>query len=254
MNKIILTKDEYLILNFNGLYYVMHRFINDIVNKISFYSIEINPMSSKYFAETVGLKIEEILGKIYFLSCFDQFLDIVLDEDRVVIETKKTHTFLKVNKFHNVIKPMVIFKSPIINPTTNHVVGVLFQGFEYSATCNITHQINKLYNIFDDSEHKYKTSCSKKCIQLTKREKQVVFFFLAHLGSQEIADILYKIDNKKVSKSTIDSIFTDKLYVKFNVTNRVALHTKLIELGYDKFIPQEILTKGSFKLDNANIY
>ena len=214
----------------------------------------VNVYCSQYFAETVGLSVKDIIGKIYFLSCYDQFLDIVLDEDRVVIETKKTHTFLKVNKFHNIIKPIVIFKSPIINPNTNNVVGILFQGFEYSATYNITHQISKLYNIFNESELKYKISCNKKCIQLTKREKQVVFFFLAHLGSQEIANILYQIDNKKISKSTIDSIFTDKLYIKFNVNSRVALYTRLIELGYDKFIPQEVLIKGSLKLDTAHVY
>ena len=75
--------DEYLILNFNGLDYVMHRFINDIVNKISFYSIEINPMSSKYFAE-IKHNIKESLINLKYNSPYSlclKYFSIILYKD-----------------------------------------------------------------------------------------------------------------------------------------------------------------------------
>ena len=54
--------DEYLIYNFNGLDYLMKRFINDINNKISFYSIVSNSMSNKYFEEIKRDIIDNLLS------------------------------------------------------------------------------------------------------------------------------------------------------------------------------------------------
>ena len=208
----------------------------------------INVYCSKYFADVIGMPVSEIIGKVYLMPHFDQFLDIALDEDSKVIKSRESHIFLKINKFHNVLKPLIFIKSPIINPSTQNVVGILFQAFEYGVANNFHQQISNLYNEF-------LINTKKLCaIKLSKREKQVVFFFLAHLGSQEIADMLYQLENKRITKSTVDSVFTDQLYLKFNVTNRVALYKKLLELDYDKFIPQEILISSSTPLEKVKIY
>jgi len=75
--------DEYLILNFNGLDYVMNRFVNDIINKISYYSIEINPTSIKYFEETKRDIKENLLNLKYnspYVLCLKYF-SIILSKD-----------------------------------------------------------------------------------------------------------------------------------------------------------------------------
>jgi hypothetical protein len=205
----------------------------------------VNVYCSKCFADAIGVAEESIIGHTF---CPNPILEIVVNEDRQVFQSRRLHSFLKINKFHNMIKPLIFIKLPLINPDTDDVVGLLFQVFEYGIANDFNQQIGSLYNMFSATSKKLSQ------IKLSRREKQVVFFFMAHLSSQEIADMLYQLDNKRVSKSTIDSIFTDQLYLKFNVTNRIALHQKLLKLGYDRFIPQEVLVTGSMPLEAAKIY
>ena len=206
----------------------------------------INIYCSKAFANALGVLETDVIGKHF---CTNHILDIVTNEDQLVFKTRKLHAFLKIYKFHNIIKPLIFIKSPIINPDTKNVIGLFLQVLEYSIAKDFRMQVCGLYNIFATKEKEL-----HNIIKLTKREKQVVFFFLAHLSSQEIADMLYQLEKKPVTKSTIDSIFTDGLYLKFNVTNRVALHKKLLELGYDKFIPQEVLVSGSMPIEAIKVY
>ncbi len=205
----------------------------------------VNLYCSKGFADAIGVAQTSIAGSTF---CTGQILDIVISEDQKVFKSRKLQAFLKIDRFHNMIKPLIFIKSPIINPNTNNVVGLLLQVFEYGITNNFHQQIVSLYNSFSTKAKQLVP------IKLSKREKQVIFFFLAHLSSQEIAETLHKLENKRVTKSTIDSIFTDQLYLKFDVTNRIALHQKLLELGYNKFIPQEILISSSVPLEAAKIY
>lgn len=65
---------------------------------------------------------------------------------------------------------------------------------------------------------------------------------MASLGSQEIADHLTRINHKTITKSTIDSIFNQQLYQKFKVFNRIQLHDKLLESGYNNFIPNTFIS------------
>lgn len=90
--------------------------------------------------------------------------------------------------------------------------------------------------------------------KLSKREKQVIFFFMANLSSLEIAEMIYKIEGKKVAKSTIDSLFNDQLYAKFDVYSRPALYQKLQAMGYDQLTPKEVLSPTSRMLDAMRIY
>ncbi len=203
---------------------------------------------SSAFAEGVGFTAQEIIGKIYWLPQKDPFLDIAINEDKNVMNTRETHFFLKINRFNNTLKPLLCVKSPLINHATNNVVGTIFYLYDYNFALNFQQYIDKLYKKSPTNELK------ETKINLSKREKQVVFFFLAHLSSQEISDLLYQIENKRITKSTIDSIFTEQLYVKFDVTNRTALHKKLLHLGYDQFIPEDILIRSSNPLSTLVVY
>lgn len=203
---------------------------------------------SSSFAEGVGVTVKDIVGKMDWLPQKESFLDIAIAEDQTVMKTRKTHLFLKINRFNHQLKPLLCIKSPLINPVTDHAVGTVFYLFDYNFAMNFQLYIDKLYK-------KCTTSFPKEMrVHLSKREKQVIFFFLSHLSSQEIAEILHQIENKPITKSTIDSIFTEQLYIKFNVTNRMALHKKLLLLGYDQFIPEDILIRSSHSLAVPIIY
>jgi hypothetical protein len=74
------------------------------------------------------------------------------------------------------------------------------------------------------------------------------------MSSQAIAEMLFQLEGKRVSKSTIDSIFNDQLYAKFDVYSRTALYNKLQELGYETKIPKDLLKNTSSLLDVINTY
>ncbi len=66
--------------------------------------------------------------------------------------------------------------------------------------------------------------------------------------------MLYQIGGKSITKSTVDSIFNDQLYAKFDVYSRIALYKKLQSLGYDQLIPKELLSTKSIMLDIMKAY
>jgi hypothetical protein len=130
---------------------------------------------------------------------------------------------------------LILSYAPIINPSTNNIVA-LYGSSKEVETFNIWFILSKYYTkgiaVVDEFEYQ---------IKLTAREKQVVFLFLLNLDSSTIAEIVSKIEGKKISKSAIDQIFTSQLIPKFAVFGRKALYDKLAELGYYRFVPNNIL-------------
>jgi DNA-binding CsgD family transcriptional regulator len=211
----------------------------------------INIYCSRYFLEEVlAIDASKIIGKLTIENDAGRFspVDQIIAEDQGIINRRKPQAFLKLNNFNDGIRPRIIIKSPIINPATDNVVGLIYQGIDWSLI-NFNQQLIKAHQLFKP-QGKELANLPK----LTKREKQIVFFFLAKLSSQEIADILYTIENKHISKSTIDSIFIDRLYIKFEVTNRQALYDKLLALGYDNLIPQDLLISTTIPLNEPLVY
>ncbi len=108
--------------------------------------------------------------------------------------------------------------------------------------------------LYDKSCYNYYRIFIRDIIKLSKREKQVVFLFLSNFNSQEIANILSQIDNKSISKNTIDSVFADQLFIKFNVVNRTALRNELLKYDFNRLIPKELLIDTSIPLDKMSTY
>lgn len=205
---------------------------------------------SDYLSTLTGIPLNQLLGKKIWLSLYDNDMDfekIIVDEDQLIVNSREPKLVLKINRFCQGLTPYLAIKTPIINPETNHVVGVLFQGLEICTTALTAHLTSTL-----QSPKKIKNVSNQP--KLSKREKEVIFFFMANLSSQEIAEMLYKIGGKSITKSTVDSIFNDQLYAKFDVYSRIALYKKLQSLGYDQLIPKELLSTKSIMLDIMKAY
>ena len=71
----------------------------------------------------------------------------------------------------------------------------------------------------------------------------MIFFFLLNLDSKSIAEILTRIEDKKISENSINNMFTQQLFPKFEVFNRKSLYDKLIECGYSRLLPRNILNE-----------
>ena len=126
--------------------------------------------------------------------------DQALAEWQEVVQTKLSKHAINVNLFEGVVQPYLTSKYPLINEETGNVVAI-FNVRQKVLYNSIQHQLLRALDIYPEAKiidfEKYK---------LTKREKQLIFLFLSGLSSKEIALILSKVDNKDISKKTIDSI------------------------------------------------
>jgi hypothetical protein len=201
---------------------------------------------TNYWAQRLGASSEEIEGGTYCSAAYHHSGEIekqILDEDERVITRRTPILVLKISHNPDQLEPYYCLKSPIINPETNDVVGVYCQGFVLAVATYKNIVLQKVGS-YDDTNN----------MALTTREKQVIFLFLSHLNSQEIATILSEFEEKKISKSAIDSVFNEQLYRKFGVHNRPDLHKKLLNLGFSCRIPKEVLTAGSMVLNAIQVY
>jgi hypothetical protein len=211
--------------------------------------IKDNNFLHQYISQSITLLVEDndnIIKNKMFAKAFSSTLmeKINNEEDQVVIEKRQVIYALKVFNLKRRFFPCISVKQPLINPTTNNVIGILGQLMEISII-NLGQQISEIYRKRPDAIAK---------IQLSKREKQVIFLFLNNFNSQQIAAAISNLEQKTISRSTIDSLFVDQLYPKFNVYNRPALTLKLKQLGYTTLLPESLLTENSIKLNAVSLY
>lgn len=112
MSFIMSISDEYLVLNFNGLDYIMNKFINYIVNKISFYSIQLNPTSKKYFDE-IKKDIKDSLLNLKYNSPYSlclKYFSIILSKDFMPEEAIKYIDKLTYDDFISQIDKLLVFE------------------------------------------------------------------------------------------------------------------------------------------------
>ena len=156
---------------------------------------------------------------------------------RAIIE-KKVIKLLSIRSFAKIGTIIgVVTNSPIINPETQNVVALHVYAHNLDVF-NISSLLTNYYKNGTLSIHQPKGPF------LTEREKQVIFFFLLNLESSTIAEVLGKVENKRISKNSIDQIFFKQLLPKFGVYSRKALYDKLNNLGYTRLVPQNILKDG----------
>lgn len=204
---------------------------------------------SDYLAEMIGVKPSEIEGKRTWPPMYGnspEFEEIIFEEDQLIMRTRESRLALKVSYFKEGLRPFSCFKAPIINPETNNVVGVYCCGVEVGHI-SFTKTMRQI--IDGESAHQ-----DVELPHLSRREKQVVFFFMANLSSAEIAKTLGEMEGKSLSKSTVDSIFNDQLYMKFGVYSRPELYSKLQSLGYERLIPTELLKNTSLLVATMQSY
>lgn len=174
---------------------------------------------------------EYALMKYASTTKFDIYRQKSITQQRIikvltVSRTKNDGTFMQ-----------VISWRPIYNPDTKNMIALL---------C-LSHNL-EIFNLVDVFRRVYKTgnliSPRPANLQLTQREQQVIFFFILNLDSNSIAEILTQIEKKTISENSINNMFTQQLFPKFKVFNRKALYNKLIESGFSRMMPNNILDEN----------
>ena len=202
---------------------------------------------SPNFAELLGYSVDEIVGR-HGMFLNDENNASRICEDKQIIKTRKALPFVHIDKIKGRLTPLTFIKSPIIDPESQQVIGILCQVFEF-ITLNPAQQILNRYQDLNLNRQQ-----QPQLRHLSKREKQIVFLFLANLSSAEMVEVILRMEGKKISKGTIDCVFTDQLFPKFEVYNRQALYAKLVQLGYNRLIPTEMIAAKTIALETHDIY
>jgi hypothetical protein len=132
--------------------------------------------------------------------------NLVREDELKIMQLRTPMQFLVLDYFAGKLSPRIFIKTPIINPKTNNVVGIICQSIAYQQF-NLKTSLNQALNTQDQKDDAKQSSEPT----LSTRQKEVVFLLLNNLSSQEIANFINKTTSKSIKKTTIDSIFSEQL-------------------------------------------
>lgn len=199
---------------------------------------------SKQFADLVGVTVEELIGKSDFdLLCkAKELAQTFYDQDRMVETTRKKFRFLDINHYATGIGIYIFRKCPIINPTTNNVLGTYCVVSKFKSSS----AINAVFNFQNYGKHIHQNDLIQYK-SLTTREQETLFCIAHGLTDRKlIANFLSTIHQKNISTETTKKIL-QAIYEKIPSANTMpALHEYATKHKYYEVIPESIVNKISF--------
>jgi insulysin len=267
--------DDFLILNFNGLDYIMKKFINDIVNKISFYSIQLNSLTPKYFDDIKHEIVENLMNFKYsspYSLCLKYFSTILskdfMPDEAIDFINNLTYDFFmdKLNKllvfqkeYFVIIGNLKICPEPFVCDDDMTIKNAM----EYvdNLTLNILRYKEEIYNDDDDTQK------SLIDIDLTKKDfyEEIKYTLTkSQINSNEVNNCVldcylikkYKLEiiNSSIKTQQLKSIFKDKLIYEFisDLINE-PLFDKIRTIDKMGYIVKSIL-KYHTHLDNGILF
>ncbi len=155
--------------------------------------------------------------------------------DDIIAKQKYAEFVVSDPNLCSTIKIFDLYYKQLINPTNNQVVGYSSFMFPLSLD-NHMHFVYEMLDIIADGGVIAKET---QAIELTKREREILFLACLRLSSREIAEIISLQSEKQISSSTIGNIIRQQLFKKFKVYSLEALISKAITLGYYTSVPTE---------------
>jgi insulysin len=211
--------DEHLVLNFNGLDYVMNKFINDIVYAISFYSIEINPLSNKYFEE-IKRDLKESLINLKFNSPYAlclKYFSIILSNDFMPEEAIGYIDSLTFDSFLKQLDKLLLFEKEYFI-----IVGNLKKcPEEFFCEDSVVKNAMNYVDIMTLNSLRYKTYSTELTLSHDKTSKTPDFELQIANIFQNFNYTLDKtqINPKEVNNCLIDCYLTQKYELEFKGEN-----------------------------------
>lgn len=197
------------------------------------------------YADRLKVKMSDIIGRRNGRIKGDQrnaSLDqTFLSQDAEVIALNKTKRFLCVD---NHDKPLIISKTPIVNPATGNCVGIFcrLRNFIHLHILSLIYKVNGidfgLANASRVDPLKYK---------LTSRQYMVLFLCLNKYSSSEICSIM-RILGYEISEGRVNVHLKNLKYI-FRVKSKVQLLEVALSYKYHLFIPRQFLKHVSYELD-----
>ena len=185
-------------------------------------------------------KFVQLFGEVFFTESFDESLkqnllekqpaELVVkirDYNRLVIESKIDYQYLLNIELNDGIRSYRINTCPVFNPD-GEVVAVEIKA--------------KIFCLFPFSQLikegiKAMPRLSSESINLSLRQKQIVFYLLLNYSQNTIAELL------GISRGTIAKIIAEDICPKFNIPGSSAtlLINEILKYDFQYIIPQGIL-------------
>ena len=172
-----------------------------------------------------------------------RFRDEAEAQDQLIANTRESLLYLYVDSCDRI---GIIRKSPIINPASNNVVGVLgyVHPFVMPNMLEFIYQINQITTVQTDS-------LPSLPYKLTQRQHMVLFLCLHKYSYTEVAMILTNL-GQKMSPGRVNE-HLEKLKYIFAAQSKAELLEKASNLKYHLFVPCKFLKMGSHVIANAEV-
>ena len=202
--------------------------------------------------EIFGLYGDAFMGK-NFLTDFNRSLTRSTFTSANLLNcrwNKRVIQFLSVNKMRTAGYETLLFEyTPLLNKNTNNVVAILISAEIPLIPINF-HNLKERLKL----NSLYETSLDENSVEdrldLSEREKEILFLLFHCSSRAEIAEIISKIHEKSISESAIRKLIQRNLYSKFNVVNDLELRNAIRNSGFHLRIPDAISDEFIFNVDN----
>lgn len=232
----------------------------------SFYSIcynkigAIKDVDSKYIMATnnfVALVGLNSIGSIIHLTDIQlpcsmaNYSKKYKEQDEMIIKYKSSQSYIEIQEFATGIGVYKFTKSPIINPKTNNILGVLInvEPFQVTNMMDVMLEMHTKRRNVPLNTNSF--GCNKANISLGPKQTEVLFCL--SLGIKEdkyIADFIKKVLNIEYGIVHIRDIVRD-LLAKFNVCKREELLEEIVKQKLHTSFPLHFLKFGSHYIRDA---
>lgn len=200
---------------------------------------------SQLFAQEFGAT-PDLLGKTgkFMSSDFDIkiYEDVDIQEKRVINGLKPQRS-LCVFRNNDVIMLYDMYKRPLINPSTNNVLGVHVVISKYIP--------NAIRQVIDTKFFNFQQNCANlvNC-SLSHLQNQIIFcLILGYTTRKEITNLLVKLTGLECNESRVKNAL-QALYEKFECNSPGRLIDLVISGCIKISIPAEIFPAGVFPFDD----
>lgn len=169
----------------------------------------------------------------YFRSQTASF-EAAIEQDEEVKSLRKEKFFIYVDRFDQI---GLIRKSPIINPFTNNVVGIIGYIIPFILP-NISQLLYRVNNINHPIVNK------RLNYEMTTKQHMVLFLAVHNFSYTEISKVMTKI-GYSISPGRVNEHLESLKFI-FRVKSKEELIRKGLALSYHLYIPRGFLKSGSY--------
>ena len=197
--------------------------------------------ASENFCKVVGIKKEDLIGKIVTqfaipkLARYSQFADQVTQQHQEIIANNQRRIFLEINTTENQAEATISHKTPIYDADGNFLcLHIQFKPFTIARLANLGVKFHGVkYSNLEEG---------LKEIALSRVQQMVIYLYARNYSYTEVATWITRFGHK-ISPTAVNKQLA-KLKILFNVPDNEGLKDMSLKLGYDIAVPAEFLPTG----------